>query len=74
MYNDITLLPSSTMNEEDGCPSNSLVLLSLGNKFGEQILEAKASAHGVLEVDISLETIQALVRFASEGRINLQNL
>ena len=77
---DITLMPSSTAQEEGGCNCNSLVLMNLGDKFGKEILEAKQiatasnSPHGVLTLDISQETIQALVRFASEGRINLQNL
>ena len=77
---DIILMPSSTTQEEDGCNCNSLVLMNLGDKFGKEILEAKQiatasnSPHGVLTLDISLETIQVLVRFASEGRIDLQNL
>ena len=77
---DITLMPSSTAQEEDGCNCNSLVLMNLGDKFGNAILEAKQiatdsnSPRGVLTLDISLETIQALVRFASEGRIDLHSL
>ena len=69
---DITLMPSSTTLEENGSTANSLVLMNLGHKFGKEILAAKQiatasnSPHGVLTLDISLETIQALVRFASE--------
>ena len=48
--------------------------MNLGDKFGEQILEAKASAHGVLEVDISKEALLSLVKFANEGEIDLQNV
>ena len=78
---DITLRPSSiTTQEENGSTANSLVLMNLGDKFGKKIVESKQKATasneplGVLTLDISLETIQALVRFASEGRIDLQNL
>ena len=69
---DIILMPSSTTQEEDGCNCNSLVLMNLGDKFGKKIVESKQRATasneplGVLTLDISLETIQALVRFASE--------
>ena len=78
---DITIRPSSiTTQEENGFTANSLVLMNLGDKFGKKIVESKQRATasneplGVLTLDISLEAIQALVRFASEGRIDLQNL
>ena len=77
---DIILMPSSTSQVENGYTSNSLVLMNLGDKFGKKILEAKKGATssnlpiGVLKLDISPETIQSLIRFASEGRINLQNV
>ena len=78
---DITLRPSSiTTQEENGFTANSLVLMNLGDKFGRKIVESKQSATasneplGVLTLDISPEAIQALVRFASEGRIDLPNV
>ena len=77
---DIILMPSSTSQVENGYTSNSLVLMNLGDKFGKKILEAKKKATrtnlpiGVLKLDISPETIQSLISFASEGRINLQNV
>ena len=77
---DFILMPSSTSQVENGYTSNSLVLMNLGDKFGKKILEAKKKAtstnlhKGVLKLDISPETIQSLISFASEGRINLQNV
>ena len=77
---DILLQPSNTHLVENEYLANSLVLMNLGDKFGKKILEAKKKAaasnlpNGVLKLGISPETIQSLVRFASEGRINLQNV
>ena len=77
---DFILMPSGTSQVENGYTSNSLVLMNLGDKFGKKILEAKKCATssnlpiGVLKLDISSETIQSLIRFASEGRINLQDV
>ena len=70
---DLTLVPSSSPKEENSFTSNSLVLMNLGDKFGKKILEAKKiatananDAHGVLKLDTSPETIQALIRFTSD--------
>ena len=77
---DIILMSSSTSQAEKGYISNSLVLMNLGDKFGKKILEAKKKAtrsnlpQTVLKLDISAETIQSLIQFASEGRINLENV
>ena len=78
---DIILKPSNTPQvQNEVTSSNSLVLMSLGDKLGEMVMEAKEKAatsnlpQGVLELDTSHETIQALVRFASEGRVDLQHV
>ena len=74
---DIILMSSSKTQLQNEVTSNSLVLMSLGDKLGKKIIESKQIAntsnlpHGVLTLDISQETIQALVRFASEGRVDL---
>ena len=74
---DIILMSSSKTQLQNEVTSNSLVLMSLGDKLGKKIIESKQIAttsnlpHGVLTLDISQEAIQALVRFASEGRVDL---
>ena len=78
---DIILMPSNTPQvQNEVTSSNSLVLMSLGDELGQMIMEAKEKAatsnlpQGVLELDTSHETIKALVRFASEGRVDLQHV